>query len=83
MLYFSIHQVIRPPSLHSPLYAYILNIGRMKTLTLKSARKVLGKAAQGVSDDQLQKEIEAATLLKDFFFDTYLKERKKTMKLTP
>lgn len=61
----------------------MLNIGRMNTLTLKNARKVLGKSANGVSDEQLQKEIDAATLLKDFFFDSYLKDKKKIVKLTP
>ncbi len=55
----------------------------MNTLTLKSARKVLGKAAHGVSDEQLQKEIDAAILLKDFFFDSYLKDRKRMVKLAP
>ena len=55
----------------------------MNTLTLKGARKILGKSANGVSDEQLQKDIDAATLLKDFFFDTYLKDRKKTVKLAP
>ena len=45
----------------------------MNTLTLKSARKILGKSANGVSDEKLQKDIETATLLKDFFFENLVK----------
>ena len=55
----------------------------MNTLTLKSARKVLGKAAQGISDEQLQKDIDAATLLKDFFFENLVKSRKKPINSPP
>lgn len=55
----------------------------MNTLTLKSARKLLGKTVENVSDEELQKDIDTATLLKDFFFDAYLKDRKKTVKLAP
>ncbi len=61
----------------------MLNIGRMKTLTLKNARKILGTSAHGVSDEQLAKEIDAATLLKDFFFENFLKSQKKPINLPP
>lgn len=37
-------------------------------LSLAKARKILGKAADGVSDEQLQKDIDAARLLKTMYF---------------
>jgi hypothetical protein len=49
----------------------------MNSLPVKSARKILGKCAQEVSDEQLEEDIKQATLLKDMFFDNYLKNRKK------
>jgi hypothetical protein len=50
----------------------------METLTLKNARKILGKDAHMVSDEDLEQEIDIAVLLKDLFFDNYIKERKKS-----
>lgn len=50
----------------------------MNTLTLKNARKILGKDAQNVSDEDLEKDIETATLLKNLFFDNFMNKRKKT-----
>ncbi len=47
----------------------------MKSYSISYARKVLGKAAEGVSDEQLQKDIDAAHLLKDLFFDEYKRSR--------
>ena len=47
----------------------------MLTLTLKQARKILGKDAQNVSDAVLESDIQTATLLKDLFFDFYNKRR--------
>lgn len=40
----------------------------MSTLTLKKARKLLGKMADSISDEELKKEIETANLLKEIFF---------------
>ena len=37
-------------------------------MTLSQARKVLGRDAQNMSDEEVQTHIEAATLLKDLFF---------------
>ena len=39
------------------------------TMTIKEARKILGKQAQGVSDEMLEKDIEIAELLKNLFFN--------------
>lgn len=50
----------------------------MNTLTLKSARKLLGKDAQNVSDEELEKDIETAQLLKDLFFKNLKNQRKNT-----
>jgi hypothetical protein len=38
-------------------------------MTTKEARKLLGKEAKGVSDVLLEKEIEAAELFKNLFFE--------------
>lgn len=48
-------------------------IGKM---TIKQARTILGKLAIDISDEELEKDIEAATLLKDLFFDRYIERRK-------
>lgn len=52
----------------------------MDTLTIKQARRILGKEAQGVSDTDLERDIETATLLKDLFFDNYTKSRNSLAK---
>ncbi|MGI5828421.1 MAG: hypothetical protein ACOX6V_05375 [Patescibacteria group bacterium] len=52
----------------------------MDTLTIKQARRVLGKDSQGVSDADLMRDIETATLLKDLFFDFHLKSRNQLAK---
>jgi len=46
----------------------------MSILTIAQARKVLGKDADGVSDTDLEKDIEAATFLKDIFFSKQIKK---------
>lgn len=38
-------------------------------MTTEEARKMLGKDAKGVSDEQIQKEIKAAELFKNIFFN--------------
>jgi hypothetical protein len=50
----------------------------MKTLTLNNARKILGKDALNVSDEELEKDIETAELLKDLFFKNLKIQRKNT-----
>lgn len=37
-------------------------------MTLSQARKKLGKLSEGISDEQLQQEIDMASLFKDAFF---------------
>lgn len=54
-----------------------------KSFSIKKARRILGKAAQGISDEQIQKEIDAAGLLKDLFFDNLLKVKKKPSQTLP
>jgi len=46
-------------------------------MTLKMARKILGKEAESLSDEKLEKIIESATLLKDLLFDNYMKGQQK------
>ena len=41
----------------------------MAKLTLDRARKILGKLAEGISDEQISNDIRAAELLKNIFFD--------------
>ena len=43
-------------------------------MTIKEARRILGKAAQGVSDADLQSDIETATLFKDIFFSLHTRK---------
>lgn len=47
----------------------LVTMGKTQPLTIKYARKVLGKLAENVSDEQLEKEIKAAQLLKSLFFN--------------
>lgn len=46
-------------------------------LTIKEARKILGKLADTISDKELEKEIDSAALLKDIFFSVYLRGKKQ------
>lgn len=52
----------------------------MAMLTINQARRVLGKDAQGVSDAELERDIETATFLKDLFFADYIKSRNNLAK---
>lgn len=38
-------------------------------LTVLGARKVLGKQSDTMSDEEIQKDVDVATLLKDIFFE--------------
>ncbi len=54
----------------------------MKTLTVNEARRVLGKEAQGLSDEELEQDIEAAALFFSYYIDFRTKNR-KTLAKTP
>ena len=47
-----------------------------RSISVKQIRKMLGKNALNVSDEELWKEIQTAVLLKDLFFDN-LRHNKK------
>lgn len=47
----------------------------MANLTLSKAKKILGKLAEGVSDDQLAQEIKTAEILKVLYFNQLKKTR--------
>ncbi len=47
----------------------------MASLSIKQAKRVLGKDSLGVSDSDLEIDIETATLLHDIFFDQHTKSR--------
>lgn len=52
----------------------------MATLTVNQARRVLGKDAQGVTDAELERDIEAAALFFNLFIDFRTKNRKSLAK---
>lgn len=54
----------------------------MKTLTINQARRLLGKHAQGVSDAELERDIEAAALFCSLFID-FRTNNRKTLVKTP
>lgn len=47
----------------------------MAKLTINQARRILGKDAQGVSDFDLERDIETATLFHDLFYGWYTQNR--------
>ncbi len=55
----------------------------MNSLTVKKARKILGADASNVSDEQLEKDIETAALIKDLFFHKLAKDHNKTSFTSP
>lgn len=55
----------------------------MKTLTINQARRLLGREAQGVSDAELERDIEAAALFCILFIDFRTKNRKTLAKTPP
>jgi len=50
----------------------------MAKLTLNKARKILGKIADGISDVQLEQEIQSAELLKTLYFNQLKKKTEKS-----
>ncbi len=44
-------------------------------MTIEEARKLLGLEVENISDEQLQKEIDTADLLKNIHFDLSTKEK--------
>ena len=56
-------------------------IDRVIEMTIKQARKILGKQARNISDNQLQRDIGVAMLLKDLFFNNVIKRRNKLAKI--
>lgn len=48
----------------------------MPTLTIKRARKILGKAADHINDEEIKKDIDVAELLKGLFFSQYMRRSK-------
>lgn len=51
--------------------------------SIKKARNILGKTAQGVSDEEIQRDIDTATFLKDIFFKKVLSGKKKPSQSFP
>lgn len=49
-----------------------------KDMTIIQARKILGKEAREVSDEQLEKDIQTAILFKDLFFDNLIEQKRPT-----
>ncbi len=47
-----------------------------KAINLRKARKILGKLAENISDDELEKELQTARLLKDLFFSFNTRNKK-------
>lgn len=45
-------------------------------LSIKRARKILGKTATGLSDKELEKDIKLAEILKNLFFSQYVRRSK-------
>lgn len=52
----------------------------ISNLKVSNARKILGKSAKGISDEQLEKDIEIAELLKNLFFDLLTNSDKLNIK---
>lgn len=48
-------------------------------MTIKYARKILGKLAENISDKELLKEIEVAEAFKEFFFNQLTKSSGRRM----
>ncbi len=40
-------------------------------MTIEQARRLLGKEARSLTDEELERDIDAAEVLKDIFFTTY------------
>ena len=46
------------------------------SITIKNARKMLGRLAENISDNELDEEIQTAKLLKDLFFAINARHKK-------
>lgn len=46
-------------------------------MTIQEARDILKDDAEGLSDEQIQEEIETATLFKNIFFELHLRKSGK------
>ncbi len=46
------------------------------SITLKQARKLLGKIAENISDEELEKDIKTAELLKAIYFNITIGQNK-------
>ena len=46
-----------------------------KSITIKQARKILGKLSENISDDELEKEIKVAELLKIIYFNNLFNKK--------
>lgn len=55
----------------------------MSNLTINKARRILGKAAKNISDAELEKDIQAAEILKVLFFNNYHPQKKSQQLYTP
>jgi hypothetical protein len=55
----------------------------MKKYTIRKARRILGKSANGISDEQIQKDIDVAIILKEMFFDMQMRAKKKSSQTAP
>lgn len=47
-------------------------------MTIKQAKKVLGKDVGNLTDEELLEEIKLAAMFKDLFFSQTIKDRKST-----
>lgn len=47
----------------------------MAKLTVARARKILGKLSESISDEEIEKDINVAEMLKNLFFNQYLKQK--------
>lgn len=62
--------------LSSPNSVHVEGFGT-KSFSIKKARRILGKLADGISDEQIQADIDTAILFKNIFFDSIRKEDNK------
>lgn len=45
-------------------------------MTIKRARKILGKIADNLTDEEIKRDIQTAEILKSLFFNNYLSQNK-------
>lgn len=69
---------MQPKRLVQPLVLLVekvLTTNKWLMLTIKQARKVLGKSSVNLSDEQLQKELEVASFLSELLFEKYFLQK--------